>query len=262
MDLAQLMAFAGRSEALTGTLTSHLSYASEGATSEALLANMEVQGTVRLDGGSYAGLGLAEALDAAADRLDNIDVEVAIAGLDQPVKASGGLDWRGERFALSATASPAAMLAGKPMPVQASLSGNRLSAGVTGTAAPDGAFDGRVSVRTPDLRGLLAWVGRPLGPGGGLGPFSVSGRFNATPDGLSFEETDVSLDGTSGRGEGSIQLSGAVPVIKASFALEQIALDPYLGQTARRQGRVAMPPLPPLSRRQPVGARSRSISPD
>lgn len=231
IDLGQVMAFAGRKEQLAGKLMSRLSYASEGVSSDALLANAELQGAIGISGGSYAGLGLKDALggDAAADRIDQVDVDVTIAGLDQPVTAKGGMTWRGERFALAATASPATLLRGQTMPLEATLSSKRVSAGVKGGTSIDGAFDGRVSLETPNLRGLLAWIGQPLGAGGGLERFAISGRFAASPQALSFKETVISLDGTSGRGEGDIQLSGARPVVKASLDLDQLVLDPYLG---------------------------------
>lgn len=231
IDVAQLMALAGRSEPLAGTLMAKLSYASEGATREALIANLELQGKTGLSDGSYAGLGLRDALggDEAADRVDDIDVELAIAALDQPVRASGGLSWRGERFAVDATASPARLMAGGRAPVDATLKGKRVTAGIKGEASADGSFDGRVSLDTPNLRGLLAWIGRPVGTGGGLQAFSVSGRFDVSPKALDFSDTVISLDGTSGRGEGRVDLSGARPRLSASFDLDRILLDPYFG---------------------------------
>ena len=239
IDLAQVMAFAGRKEALTGDLMSRLSYASEGSTSSALFGNLELQGSVKLASGSYTGLGLEDALDAAADRIDKVDVEVTIAGLDQPVKAKGGLNWRGERFKLAATASPATLMIGKTLPIEATLKGKRVTAGVKGAAALDGSFDGRVSLETPSLRGLLAWIGQPLGPGGGLERFAVSGRFAASPRALTFKDTVVSLDGTSGRGEGRVNLAGARPAVEASLTLDQLVLDPYLGAGGGKDGAAA-----------------------
>ncbi|PTW59075.1 uncharacterized protein involved in outer membrane biogenesis [Breoghania corrubedonensis] len=167
--------------------------------------------------------------DPATDRIEAIDLDLSLDGLSRPATAKGGLTWNGERFALVASAAPEPLLAGKPAAINASLSGSHLKLGAKGTASLGGAFDGRLSFETANLRDLLAWTGNPLPPGDGLKRFAASGRIEAGPQRIGFSDASLALDGTSGTGKGEIVLDGAVPRITATLALDQLVLDPYLG---------------------------------
>lgn len=237
-DLGQLAAFAGRSEPATGRLSANVSFAGQGTTPDALARALKTEGSISLAGGSLDGLPLEDVAggDPAAGKLDNIDVDVRFAGLDGPASIKGGVTWRGERFALAGNATPAALVAGRPVPVDASLSSSRVTLGANGTASLGGDFDGQLSLKTPDLRGLLAWMGRPMAPGKGLRNFAVSGRLEASRDRLAFREATIALDGSSGTGNGAVSLAGPVPTITATLALDQLVLDPYLGGRAEGGG--------------------------
>ena len=170
--------------------------------------------------------------DPAAERIEAVNLQVSLDGLSRPATARGGLTWNGERFDLAASAAPEPLLAGKPAPVEASVSGSHFKLGANGTGSLSGAFDGRLSLETANLRNLLAWAGTPLPPGGGLKRFAVSGRIDAGSQRIGFKDASIALDGTTGTGAGEVILAGAVPKITASLALDALVLDPYLGGEA------------------------------
>lgn len=214
----------------TGEFGTDLRFSATGADAASLLGSLDISGQVAVSGGTVTGLDLASAFggDESANQIAGINAKLTFAGLDKPVTASGGLSWRGEAFALKGSASPALMLAGLPAPLDIRLEGAKGAAGFEGSASLSGGVDGSVFVETKSLRNLMSWLGRPLAPGAGLGPFRVAGVFAAGDNSVSFRNTAFTLDAISGSGEGTLAF-GAVPKLTASLALESLPLDPYLG---------------------------------
>lgn len=229
IDLADALVLAGRSEAASGTISADIAVRGAGADQASLLGSLDVNGRIGLERGSISGLGLAGALggDEAVDRIENIAVDIVFDGFDKPVSVSGGLVWRGEAFTLKGSATPAPMLAGLGAPVKVTLSGDRASVGFDGAASLDGAVDGDVLISTPDLRGLAAWLGRPIGPGGGLKNFRLAGKLAAGAKHVRFTDASFELDEIRGRGDGALALS-TPPKVTASLAVDALVLDPYL----------------------------------
>ncbi|MXN64945.1 AsmA family protein [Stappia sp. GBMRC 2046] len=233
IDLADALVIAGRPEPATGTISADIAVRGAGADQAALLGSLDVNGRIGLQGGTVSGLGLADALggDEAADRIEDIGVDIVFDGLDKPVSVSGGLAWRGETFTLKGSATPAPMLAGLGAPVNLLLSGDRASMGFEGAASPDGALDGDVSFSTPDLRGLAAWLGRPVGPGGGLKNFRLAGKLAVGAQDIRFSDASFQLDEITGKGDGALALTSPLKVT-ANLAVDELVLDPYLDQEA------------------------------
>lgn len=231
--LADFLTYAGQDLPATGLVGADLAFSATGRDAPAILASLGINGTVSLSDGQIDGLGLATHVggDASADSLRDIGLTVRLEGLDKPVSLSGTATWRGEGFTITGDATPAPMLAGLTAPVTARVKGNRFSIGFNGNAALSGALEGGVSLETADLRGLLAWIGQPLGEGNGLGPFSASGIFSADAGAYAFEETTFRLDDIRGNGEGRLTLAGK-PSLTAVLALQTLALDPYLSPKA------------------------------
>jgi len=236
--LADFLTYAGQDLPATGLVGADLAFSATGRDMPAILASLGINGTVSLTDGEISGLDLASHVggDTAADSLRDVGLTVRLEGLDKPVNLSGTATWRDEGFTITGNATPAPMLAGLTAPVTARVKGNRFSVGFNGNAALSGALEGGVSVETGDLRGLLAWIGQPLGDGNGLGPFSASGIFSADTGAYAFEETTFRLDDIRGTGEGRLTLAGK-PSLTAVLALQTLALDPYLSsKTAGKAG--------------------------
>ncbi|MBA4611400.1 AsmA family protein [Stappia taiwanensis] len=229
LDLAEVLQLAGRAEAATGALGGDLAFSARGGDAAALLGSLDLRGSLRLARGSIGGLVLPAPLgeDPASATIEDIAADVEIAGLDRPVSLTGGLRWRGETFQLSGTAEPALLLAGLPAPVRVRVESGRVGAGYDGAVSAQGALDGDLFLETADLRGLAAWLGSPLPPGGGLKAFSIAGRLGAAPGAVAFTDARIRLDDISGTGKGEIRLSDP-PLITAALALDRLGLDPYL----------------------------------
>lgn len=228
-SIKDLLLLAGQDLPASGNLSADLAFETVGMTATELVAGLDMNGSVSIANGEIGGLGLASTVgDPEADRLTDLALAVDLQGLERPISLSGALSWRGEAFSITGEADTAKLLDGNSAPVALTLKGDRVSAGFTGQAAMAGKVDGAVNVNTADLRGLMAWLGQPLGSGGGLKTFKASGIFGIEPDAISFEETRFTLDDTSGEANGKVAFGGK-PKVTARLALRELVLDPYLG---------------------------------
>ncbi|WP_417769319.1 AsmA family protein [Stappia sp.] len=229
-NLATLLTLAGRAEEARGTIGGSLKLSASGGDMATLLGTLDASGRLSLSGGGIDKLPVPAPLgeDAGARRIDDLALALDFAGLDAPVSLTGGLTWRGETFSVEGSATPALMMAGMPAPTRLRVSGSHLKVGYDGALSPAGDIDGDVVLETANLRALAAWLGSPLAPGGGLGPFSFSGRLEASGEAVRFSGAKIRLDDTNGQGEGELRL-GARPKLTATLDLERLGLDPYLG---------------------------------
>ncbi len=236
-SIDDLLLLAGQDLPASGKLSADLEFNTVGLTGEELVAGLDINGSVTIADGEISGLGLASAVggDPEADRLTNLAMDVELQGLDKPISLSGALSWRGEGFSLTGQADTPRLLAGAEAPMSITVKGSRLSAGFDGWVARTGAVDGAVRLETADLRGLMAWMGQPIGPGNGLKIFKASGIFGVQGETITFEETRFTLDSTSGEANGRIDLAGK-PKITARLALGELVLDPYLGGASKSTG--------------------------
>ncbi|WP_334175810.1 AsmA family protein [Pseudoxanthobacter sp.] len=231
IDAARLVELTGGSAPVTGRLGLDASFAARGWSGPALLSTLDGKGRATLSGGTVSGLGLASLFgdNPAADKLTNVDLTADFASLSAPVRVDGGLDWRGDRFSLQGTVAAKPLLAGETGAVDVTLASKRLTFGFTGKTAIDGQAGGNSRLSTGSLRDLMAWLERPLQPGGGLGAFSLDGHVNATPDQVAFDKATFSLDGTRGTASGTIRFGGRRPMLEAALGLSVLDLRPYLG---------------------------------
>ncbi|MBA5778949.1 AsmA family protein [Stappia sp. F7233] len=228
--LEEVLRLAGRDEPATGRLSTDLTLRGTGSDAATILGSLDIRGRISLADGTIGNLGLAKSLggDTSADSLKDLNASVVFDGLDKPVAATGGLTWKGEPFALKGSATPAPYLAGLGAPVSVTLSGKRASFGFEGSLENGGGIDGDVLFSTPDLRGLAGWLGQPIAPGDGLKNFRIAGKLAAEGNTVSFRDATLELDDTRGKGESRLVLASPLQVT-AKLALEELALDPYLG---------------------------------
>jgi AsmA protein len=160
----------------------------------------------------------------------DVDLAVKLPSLDQAVELDGALVWNGKRVELDAKADRArALLEATSTPIAVKLAAEPLALSITGTAALP-AVSGELELKVPSLRALAAWTGHPLGPGEGLGPFSLSGKFNADTGRYAFANARLALDQIKGTGEVELDTTGVRPRLAAKLAVDGLDLNPYLGQ--------------------------------
>lgn len=229
IDMAAIQDFVALPYPVTGKFGATLNYATIGRTVDEMRQRANAAGQVFLSQATIANLGLSPAIgDPAADRVDAVGIIAEFDSLTAPVALRGGATWRGERFNLDATVDASALIAGNPGSASLTVASSRLNAGYNGTLTTSGQLNGAVTVETPSLRGLLAWLNQPLGEGTGLERFAFSGRLAVSPDAIAFSDARLALDATEGTGEGRLAL-GAVPRVEATLALQTLDLNPYLG---------------------------------
>ncbi|MEM1047206.1 MAG: AsmA family protein [Pseudomonadota bacterium] len=229
LNLASLAMLGGYAEPIDGALSADTFFRTSGRSVAEFVGALDADGTVSLRNGTLDNLPLAEPLkDPSAGRIDYFALDLRFAGRNRPIVAEGQVDWRGETFRLNASLTAAPLALGQAAPLKADLVSSRLSAGYDGRISAAGKADGAVSLSTPSLRSLLAWLNQPVPELGGLGPFAFKGRLAASPDQVSFDDARVTLDQTSGTGSGRIATGGAVPTVEARLSFDTLDLTPYL----------------------------------
>jgi AsmA protein len=232
VDLEQAAGLADISVPATGAISTDLKFAAAGASLDAMRQSLAFGGSAGLRDGTVIGLGLADAFgnDPAADRLEAVAVDASFAGLDAPVDINGSVRWRGLPVTVVAKLDAAALAAGQPAAVNATVKSSLATLGYAGNmSVPNLGVDGTVSLRTPSLTKLAQWAGQPLAIDQGLQEFAIKGRLSVKGDRIAFADASVSLDGSSGAGAVEADLSGSVPRITGRLAMQRIDVTPYLG---------------------------------
>ena len=110
--------------------------------------------------------------------------------------------------------------------------------GFDGEAGMSGLGKGEVSLATPSLRNLLAWIGRPIGLGGGLQNFSIKGAVALGKDTFTFDRAAFTLDKSSGLGTGTVTF-GKRPSVTAGLSMKVLDVTPYVAASGAPTGGAA-----------------------
>ena len=237
LDVGAVLALAGVSAPLSGSGNVDVAFRTSGATASALAANLDASGSLALKNGKVTGLNLADTVggDKTANEIDAIDVTASFKSLTSPIALTGGLTWRKVRFAVSADADVRALLAGKTTKVALKAQSKTVDLGFDGEAGSSGLGKGEVSLSTPSLRNLLAWIGRPIGSGGGLQNFSIKGAVALAKDSFKFDRAAFTLDKSSGLGTGTVTF-GKRPSVSAGLSMKMLDVTPYLAAAGAPAG--------------------------
>src|SRR5690606_18334248 len=133
-----------------GALSLDTSFRTRGATTSALIANLDAKGSASLLNGHLSGLGVAHLVggDTSADEIEDIDIVAEFSSFSAPITAKGGFSWRGEHFDIRATGSPRALAAGGSSPVEIAASSGRVNFGFKGEAGLSGLGQGSINLAT------------------------------------------------------------------------------------------------------------------
>lgn len=234
VDLGEASRLAGESAVpVSGTAGADIVFATAGRTPAELKARINASGSLSLQNGSATVAALSGATGKqGTERITDINATAKFEDLIKPVSVAGSAAWNGERFDLSATADVRGILAGQSSGVQAQARSQRVSAGFNGKVSAAGAADGRVSLETASLTGLMRWLGQKPAWQSGFEAFSVDGRLAVSETAIAFEDTRIRLDDTEGTGSGKVTL-GAKPSVTAKLDLETLNVNPYLGEAGR-----------------------------
>jgi AsmA protein len=150
--------------------------------------------------------------------------------------SKGNLIAGGEAVAFDAAVGDFdAVLAGETSTLKANIDAKPLKASVDGDAlfAAAAEFKGAVTASTPSLLALAQWVGADATPSGEPIKSSLDGKIVATTRDVTFSETDVLVNTTSARFDGTLDLGGVRPKLTGAVSSEHIDLDRIAG-TPRR----------------------------
>ncbi len=237
LDVAGVLALAQVAAPVSGSGGVDVAFKTSGTTASALAANLDASGALSLANGKVSGLNLADTVggDKAANEIDAIDITASFKSLNTPISAKGAFTWRKVRFDVSANADVRALLAGKSTAVALQASSKTVSLGFNGNAGMGGLGKGEVSLATPSLRNLLAWIGRPIGSGGGLQNFSIKGAVVLGKDTFAFDRAAFTLDQSSGLGTGTVTF-GKRPKVTAGLSMKVLDVTPYIAASGAPTG--------------------------
>lgn len=166
---------------------------------------------------------------------EQVNVSLALPGLDDPFLADGSLVWNGEEIGIDLKADrPRALTAGGETPVALTISAPKVTASYTGSLKPlDGlAFAGDVDLDVPSVRELAAWAGSPLPAGKGFGALSIEGKASGSGNDYRFSGAQIGFDGMKASGNLSVRTGGARPYVKGDLAVDRIDVNTYLSDEA------------------------------
>lgn len=170
----------------------------------------------------------------AASAINSVQTLDLVSGA---LAAKGGLVAGGETVTFDATVGDFnAVISGTSTALKATIDARPLRASVDGNAlfASAAEFKGALSAASPSLVDLARWLGSDIAAGGEPLRGSLEGQILATTRDVVFSETDVRVNTTSGRFEGTLDLGGARPRLGGSLESEHIDLARIIGVSQAR----------------------------
>ncbi|HEX2839889.1 AsmA family protein [Hyphomicrobium sp.] len=176
----------------------------------------------------------------AASKINSVHTLDLISGA---MASKGNLSAGGETVVFDVALSDFdAMLAGNSSRLIASMDARPLKASVEGDAVFSALaeFKGDVTASSPSLMDLAYWLGSDAAPSGEPLRSSLEGKIAATTQDVTFTETDVMVNTTSGRVDGKLDLGGDRPKFAGTISSEHIDL----GRISGSSQRAALAPSP------------------
>ena len=171
----------------------------------------------------------------AAFAASEVNVDLALPGLDEPFLADGSLVWNGDRIAVDLKADrPRALTEGGETPVALAIQTPKLKSDYAGTLKVLGglAFQGDVKLDVTSVRELAAWAGSPMPAGDGFGSLSLAGKASGSGDTYRFTDAQIAFDGMNATGNLTVDTGGARPNLRGNLDVDRIDVNTYLGESA------------------------------
>lgn len=192
---------------------------------------------VRLSGGTISFQGA----EGAPMQLDNVDAELKLDSLDAPATMQSAFNYRGERLTVASTiGSPRAILEQGETPLTGDVASGPLSAEFDGAFnVATGALSGALNANGESLRRLMAWVGSPMGEGGGFGAYRLAAQVAHSGNETRLTDASLSLDAITATGALTLvtQESGRLR-IGGALNTADLDINPYLPPPPQGEGGV------------------------
>lgn len=207
LDLTNIARLANADIPLTGNLGLNIGYAFRGLDENTIKNSFNFAGTIGISEGTLSIPALAEAgLGTDAGTISGLNVQVSIKHIQKPVIVKGKMNWQGETISFTTQVSPRGFIQDGRGAVTLAIASSKLKADFVGNMNLSGAVDGKVSVSTPSLGAVMAWLGQGANPE--LKAFAYSGDIRADPNNLKFSKSSITLNGNRATGSGSLSFVG------------------------------------------------------
>jgi AsmA protein len=170
--------------------------------------------------------------------LEDVDASLRLDSLDAPAALDAAFDYRGQRVETESTISlPRAVLEKGETPLAANIRAAPIAATFDGAFnAATGALAGRLDANGSSLRQLAAWMGSPMGDGGGFGAFRVSSQMAHEGQTTTLNDLSLRLDDIDARGNLTLvtQESGRLRV-GGALSAPSVDINTYLPAPSQGQ---------------------------
>jgi AsmA protein len=209
-------------------------------------------GDVRLVGGQVS---YSNAKTGVVHKLNEINLEIALSSLDNPMKAEGAVTWNKEKIELLlGLSNPNGFLNGKKTNIETTISSAPVKFSFKGSAAQTSKIKagGTLGLDVPSIRKLAAWVGSPMTASGtAYGPLKITGQVDVDGQNHAFRKASIAIDAIKGSGNFAYDGGGRVPNVTAKLKLGMLDLNPYLPLETKPGSKAA-----PKSGGKPSGSKS------
>jgi AsmA protein len=171
-----------------------------------------------------------DAGQGAAERLEDVNFQVAWPSISRSFGANGHFVWNDEPVEASLTLSDfLAALTGDRSGVKLRLTSAPLNLAFDGTATdqPTVKIAGTLDVEASSLRDALRWTGKSAVPFGGFGRFALRAQSDIGGGVASLSNVNVELDGNSAEGALTLATDGR-RLVQGTLAADALDFSPYV----------------------------------
>ncbi|MGI9504004.1 MAG: AsmA family protein, partial [Geminicoccaceae bacterium] len=199
-------------------------------------------GDIRIENGSLVYI---DRPAGSEERIEAINMQVALADIKSPLQADGSLDYKGETIELDLDlAAPYDVIQGGTSPLGLSVKSTPVQLGFDGEINNQGApsTGGSIDLSIPSVKGLAAWLAEPLAlETEALETLTLAGKLNGSANRIAFTDAVISLDKIKGQGEVTADLTGTTPKVSGRLDLGMVNLNPYMPPSAEGENGEAEP---------------------
>ncbi len=171
----------------------------------------------------------------AGQRVDAVNVRLALQSLDSPITANGDVGWKGQKIDFDGTLTNArTVLEQKPAKLTFKANNALIAATFNGfTLLKNGAdIEGDLTADAGSARALARWLGTALPAVSGFGPLTMTGKIKTTGNISSLSDATFGLDGATAVGAVSVTSGGVRPYVNANLKISELDINKYLTAAA------------------------------
>jgi AsmA protein len=163
-------------------------------------------------------------------RIEDFNLQVALPGVDQPLRLSGGFSADGRPMSFEAgLGSLRAFFEGARTPVDLDLTGALADIAFDGHILEGEtlAFDGAADIRLP-LRALARYLGNDLPEGDIFQTFRATTMLSGAPGRISLTDAEIGFDDITAQGDLRLDYDRVRPRVSGSLTTPRLDLTPYI----------------------------------